>query len=103
MSRWDWFRGREQRLATGTLEELLKDLAHCQSREQLATLKLHKKTWRTRRNEVESAISERFGDGALPPGYSLFVGYQMHQQACPAALKRGGVDVFRQPSACIAG
>jgi hypothetical protein len=65
MPRSDWLRHREQRLATGTLEELLKDLALCRSRERLASMKSHLKSWRQRRLEIEEAITDRFGEEIL--------------------------------------
>lgn len=65
MSRWNWLRNRPQRLQSGTLDELIRDIAYCRQREQLAKLKSHVKTWRQRRAEAESSVMERFGEEAL--------------------------------------
>lgn len=62
MSRWNWLQDRPQRLRSGTLAELLQDIAYCRQREQLAALKSHVKTWRARREEAEAAAAERFGE-----------------------------------------
>jgi hypothetical protein len=65
MSRWNWLSDRPRRLKSGTLPELLQDLAYCQQREQMATLKSHIKAWHGRREEAEAAIVERFGAESL--------------------------------------
>ena len=68
MSRWNWLKERTRRLQSGALSELLQDIAYCKQREQLAALKSHVKTWRSRREEAEAAIAERFGESALSSG-----------------------------------
>lgn len=65
MSRWNWLKLRPQRLRSGTLAELLQDIAYCRQREQLAELKSHVKTWRARRVEAEAAVAERFGEDSM--------------------------------------
>ena len=65
MSRWNWLKERPRRLQSGGLSELLQDIAYCKQREQQANLKSHVKTWRSRREEAEAAIAERFGENSL--------------------------------------
>lgn len=65
MSRWIWLKNREQRLTSGPLADVLKDLHYCRERERLSKLEVHKKTWRSRAREAENAIVKRFGEDAL--------------------------------------
>jgi hypothetical protein len=65
MPRWRWLRERDQRLRSGTLEELGADIAYCKQRASLSKLKSHLKTWEQRRAEAEAAVTERFGEDAL--------------------------------------
>jgi hypothetical protein len=65
MSRWNWLKHREERLQSGSLDDLVADINYCRQREQLATLKSHIKTWRKRRAEAESSVIERFGEDVL--------------------------------------
>jgi hypothetical protein len=65
MSRWNWLKHREERLRSGSLDDLIADINYCRQREQLARLKSHIKTWRKRRAEAESSVIERFGEDVL--------------------------------------
>ena len=69
MSRWKWLQEREKRLSSGSLNELLADIAYCRQREQLPELKSNVKAWKQRRAEAESAVIERFGEGALEAAF----------------------------------
>lgn len=69
MSRWSWLNDRPKRLEAGSLEELYADIDYCRSREEIAKLKSHIKTWRQRRTEAEKAVIERFGEEALESRY----------------------------------
>jgi len=65
MSRWNWLKHRQERLQSGSLDDVLADINYCRQRKQLATLKSHIKTWRKRRAEAESTVIARFGEDAL--------------------------------------
>jgi len=65
MPHWNWLKHRPERLRSGTLAELIRDIGYCRQREEIATLKSHIKTWRKRRAEAESSVMERFGEEEL--------------------------------------
>jgi hypothetical protein len=65
VSRWRWLRERDQRLKSGTLEELTADIFYCRERGDRSKLKSQIKTWEQRRAEAEAAVIERFGEKAL--------------------------------------
>jgi hypothetical protein len=65
MSRWSWLKNREQKLKSGSLEDLYADIEYCRTREKIAKLKSSVKTWQQRRAEAEKAVAERFGEEVL--------------------------------------
>jgi hypothetical protein len=65
MSRWDWLRDRPARLQVGSQEDVLKDIAYCKQRAEMAPSKTHAKVWQTRQREAEQVVFERFGENAL--------------------------------------
>jgi hypothetical protein len=64
MSRWDWLRDRPRRLQLGSQEEVLKDIAYCSQRAEIAPSKSHAKIWLSRQREAEEVMVERFGANA---------------------------------------
>ncbi len=65
MPRWSWLKDRDQKLKSGTLEDLLSDINYCREREKIAKLKWGVTIWQRRRRETENVIIERFGEDAL--------------------------------------
>jgi hypothetical protein len=65
VSRWDWLRDRPRRLQLGSQEDVLKDIAYCRQRAEIAPSKSHAKVWLNRQREAEDIMAERFGENAV--------------------------------------